>query len=76
MAKTNVTKADKTAIEAAQELIQKENRKAIDRCVEELRELQEKENEILKKHGCIKNIKGEFVNNQIEFGFVITKAEK
>lgn len=63
----------KTEIEIAKEVIQKQNQLDIDNCVEELKALQEKENEILKKYNCAKNVRGEFINDRIETKFIITK---
>lgn len=76
MAKENVTKAKETAVEAAEKLIQKQNEKDIQSCIKELEDLQKKEAEILKKYGCLKHIKGQFIDNTIECGFIITKAPK
>lgn len=73
MAKTNTTKANKTAIEAAQEVIQKQNQKDVNDCVAALQALQIEENKVLEKYGCVKNIVGQFVNNQIVTEFKVSK---
>ena len=71
--KLNVVKGNMTAIEAAQELIKKQNEKDIQDCVKELQEHQKLENDILEKHGCVKNIQGQFLNDKIQVGFTIAK---
>lgn len=73
MAKTNITKANKTAIEAAQEVILKQNQKDVNDCVAALQALQIEENKVLEKYGCVKNIVGQFVNNQIVTEFKVSK---
>ena len=71
--KKNITKSNTTAIEAAEKLINEQKQKDVNDCVNELQALQEQENVILKKYNCSKNLKGEFLNNQIQAGFVIAK---
>jgi len=70
--KENVTKAKKTAVQAAQELLQAEQKKKVDACVAELQAHQVIENQILEKHGCVKNIQGQFLNGQIQTGFTVS----
>jgi len=71
--KLNVVKADKTALEAAQELIETNKKKDIEACVGELKAHAEIEAKILEKYGCVKNIQGQFLNDKIQVGFVIDK---
>jgi hypothetical protein len=71
--KENVTKGTKTALEAAQELIESNNKKDIDGCVKELQEHQKIENQILEKYGCVKTVFGQFQNDKIHVQFNINK---
>lgn len=71
--KENVTKGNKTAIEAAQELIQKQTQKDIADCVKELQAHQVEENKILEKYGCVKNVQGQFMNDKIDVAFSVAK---
>jgi len=73
--KENVTKAKETAKDAAIKVLQAEAEKDIQACIAELKKIQEQENEVLKKYGCVRHITGKFLNNQIESQFIIDKAK-
>lgn len=73
MSKKNTMKPNKTALEAAQELLTAKSQKDVADCVIELQKLQEEENKILKSFGCQKTLQGSFSGSQLQASFAITK---